>query len=128
VQSLVEVIELNGNLTVPEGQQLMDVIGQHIKSGVSVLLVDLHQVRFADSAGLAALVKSYKMAQKAGIKLSLCSLQPQVIFLLEMTSTDGIFEIFQDRPDFYQAWSRQFPPDAMIPSMDEFTVSRVDAP
>lgn len=105
----------------------MDVVSQHIKSGIAVLLVDLHQVKFADSGGLAALVRSYKMAQKAGIKLSLCSLQSQVIFLLQMTATDGIFEVFQDRQAFYQVWSQQFPPDALIPSVDEFTVSQVDA-
>ena len=127
MQSLVEVIELSGDLTVPGGQQLVEVASQHMKSGVSVLLVDLHQVRFADSAGLAALVKVYKMAQKAGIKLSLCSLQPQVTFLLEMTSTNSIFEIFQDRKDFHKAWSQQFPPDALIPEMEEFKVSRVEA-
>ncbi len=66
----------------------------------SVLLVDMKEIEFMDSAGLMALIKSFRLAQGLNRRFSICAVAPSVKIVLELTQLDNVFEIFESREDF----------------------------
>lgn len=62
-----------------------------------ILLVDMAQVDFLDSAGLMVLVKAFRLAQSVGRRFILCSLAPSVKMIFELTQLDRVFEIFESK-------------------------------
>ena len=58
--------------------------------------VDLGGVTFIDSSGIAALVKLYSSADDAGGTMTIHSVTPPVVRLLEIC---GLLDIFQVSPD-----------------------------
>lgn len=77
---------------------------EHLHHSVStqdhlVFVVDMSFVEFLDSAGLMALVSSRSLAQRLGKRFILCSLQPTIKMILELTQLDQIFEIQEERPE-----------------------------
>lgn len=78
-------------------QQLTSVV---ISQECSALLVDMEQVEFLDSAGLMALVSTFRLAQSLNRRFSVCSLPPSVRMIFELTQLDKVFEIFDNRADF----------------------------
>jgi anti-sigma B factor antagonist len=64
------------------------------EEGKHNLVVDLQEVRFVDSSGLGALVSGFKNASARNGNLKLCSLQPQVKSMFELTRLHRVFEIF----------------------------------
>ncbi len=64
------------------------------EEGKKNLVVNLEAVRFIDSSGLGALVSGYKNASSREGNLKLCSLQPQVNSMFELTRLHRVFEIF----------------------------------
>ncbi len=64
------------------------------EEGNKQLLIDLKDVRFIDSSGLGALVSGFKNATTYQGDLRLCSLQPQVKSMFELTRLHRVFEIF----------------------------------
>lgn len=125
MQPTVEILELQGSLIATGGQKLFEVVNQRITGEVNTLLIDLSRVRFADSAGLAMLVRMYKLCQGVGVKVALCSIQSQVTLLLELTFMQKIFEVFLDRQAFYTHWEKQFPKDAVLPDLNSIPVIEV---
>jgi anti-sigma B factor antagonist len=64
------------------------------EEGKTNLVVDLGMVRFVDSSGLGSLVSGFKNASSRNGNLKLCSLQPQVKSMFELTRLHRVFEIF----------------------------------
>jgi len=59
------------------------------------LVLDLQQVHFMDSSGLGSLVACYRMVAKTGGDIKLCSLNPQIQNLVELTRLNQLFDIFE---------------------------------
>lgn len=57
------------------------------------IIIDFHQTTFMDSSGLGALVSNWKNAQKNGITITLRSVTPQVMAVLNLTGLDKVFPI-----------------------------------
>lgn len=60
-----------------------------------VIVVDMKRVEFMDSAGLMALVSSFRQAQSLGRRFVICSLAPAVRMVFELTQLDCVFEIVE---------------------------------
>ncbi len=78
-------------------QQLTDALKSQASS---LLLVDMNQVEFIDSAGLMVLVRAFRQASTLGRPLSFCSISAPVRIILELTQLDRVFEIFENRCAF----------------------------
>ncbi|OLP15597.1 hypothetical protein BST81_25305 [Leptolyngbya sp. 'hensonii'] len=124
---MIQIIEFDGRLTGSSGRKLLEVVGQSLGSGMTLILIDLELTSFADSSGLAGLVRSYKLAREAGAKIALCSPQIQVACLLELTFMKKTFDIFDDRQDFYNNWVKQLPKNAPVLPLNDFQVLRLKA-
>ena len=57
------------------------------------LVVDLGQVPYMDSSGVATLVEAMQTARRSGSKLVLCNLQTRVRSIFEIARLDSVFTI-----------------------------------
>ncbi len=96
----VEVFEPSGTLDELNGRNLRNEINKSIKNGANIILIDLTNVIFMDSSGLAALALVRKTVRVSGGKLFLASLSKSVKMLFDLTAVDRLFEIFADRDEF----------------------------
>jgi anti-sigma B factor antagonist len=93
----VALLDLYGNLTVGENEQLLkDTVADLISREHTKMVVNLANVEFVDSSGIGALVKGYTSATNAGGRLKLLSPGKMVRQTLRLTGLLGIFEIFED--------------------------------
>lgn len=80
-------------LDAHNAQELKEFIQRVFDEGGNRLVIDLAEVRFVDSSGLGALVSGFKNAVSRQGELRLCSLQPQVASMFELTRLHRVFEI-----------------------------------
>jgi len=121
----VLIFALKGDLTLNSGQDTLELLKCHVKAKTQVILLDMREIGFVDSAGLALLIQLCKFGMGLGIRLALCSLSEQMRQLLQLTSTDSLFEIFDSQESFYQTWAEDFPEDATLPPLNSFPVVEV---
>lgn len=93
----VTVLDLTGKLTLDKGSaRLLDAIDPLLQGGTRAILINLDQVPYMDSAGIGALVASYKRALDRGATMKLLNPKKRVFDLLHLVKLDAIFECFQD--------------------------------
>ncbi|WP_315874715.1 STAS domain-containing protein [Thermocoleostomius sinensis] len=98
-----KVIEPSGILNVTQASELRTQVDELVSTGVKEILIDLKDVSFMDSSGLAGLVIALKAIQSVGGQLCICSLNDQVRLLFELTNMMQVFDIFADRETFEQS-------------------------
>lgn len=63
------------------------------------LIIDLSEVPYMDSSGVATLVEAMQIARRRGGKLVLCALQDKVRSIFEIARLDMVFSIVNTRAD-----------------------------
>ena len=86
------VLALNGRLDVQTGPSLDAVIPE---SGP--VLLDLSELSYVSSAGLRSILQALKKAKSSGESLRLCSIQPTVMKLLELSGFLSLVSTYPDR-------------------------------
>ena len=86
-------ITLAGRLDASNTQTLKESLDHLIDGGIIYLVVDLEQVPFIDSAGLAALVSALKATHRVGGDVLLSGVQPQARTVFSLTMLDTVFAI-----------------------------------
>lgn len=75
--------------TSPEARKvLLDSVGKK-----RPVLVDLSQVKYIDSSGVAALVESLQVARKGGSTLALAAVSDATMRVLQLARLDKVFSI-----------------------------------
>lgn len=97
MQHNFKVIEPSGILNITQANQLRNQVDEVVGAGTKEILIDLRNVTFMDSSGLAGLVIALKTIRAAGGRLCVCSLNDQVRLLFELTNMTSVFEIFADQ-------------------------------
>jgi anti-sigma B factor antagonist len=78
---------------------LADIFKQAGAPVMKALLVDLSQVRYMDSSGIATLIEGMQNCMKKGAKLRLCELSPSVRDVFELARLASVFEIYPSVSD-----------------------------
>ena len=89
-------ITLAGRLDASNAQTVKESLEQLIDGGIIYLVVDLEQVPFIDSAGLAALVSALKATHRVEGNVLLSGVQPQARTVFSLTMLDQVFAIHPD--------------------------------
>jgi anti-sigma B factor antagonist len=89
-------VVLAGRLDARNAQTIKETFQQLIDKGTLYLVVDLTQVPFIDSAGLAALVSGLKATRRVGGSVLLTGVQPQARTVFSLTMLDQVFAIHPD--------------------------------
>lgn len=86
-------VTLAGRLDAGNAQLIKEALQQLIDSGATHLVVDLAQVPFIDSAGLAVLVSALKAVRRVDGTVLLAGVQPQARTVFSLTMLDQVFAI-----------------------------------
>jgi anti-anti-sigma factor len=89
---VVATVVVTGRLDALEARSLRTSLQDHIADGKNRIAVDLSEVTFVDSAGLAALVKGMKDARQGGGDLRLVTpASPDANRVFQLTRFDKVF-------------------------------------
>jgi len=99
------VISLNGTLNARSADRVKEAFREAVGKGMRRVVLDLGQVPFIDSSGLAALVSGLKTLNEKGGSLKLASLQSQADLLFKLTMFDKVFEIYPDADQAIQSYT-----------------------
>lgn len=102
----MHVVGSNGIVLSPEGlldasyglkleSQLISIINNH-KS--PPLFINFERVDSIDSAGLMTLVSAIQLSQHYSFDLTLCSVPPSLLMVLEMSQLDQVVKIVNKAP------------------------------
>jgi anti-sigma B factor antagonist len=86
-------VALVGRFDARNAQTVKETLRQLIDGGTIHLIVDLAQVPFIDSAGLATLVSTLKLVRRVGGSVLLAGVQPQARTVFSLTMLDQVFTI-----------------------------------
>ncbi|WP_299490234.1 STAS domain-containing protein [uncultured Shewanella sp.] len=92
------LITLPKEMLMTETPTLRAAILKQISSGVTRLIMDLHQVEFIDSSGLSVLISAMKKANQEGGEVVLLSPSDGVRALIELTRLHQVFHIYESQP------------------------------
>ena len=95
----VTVLTVKGSIDTYTVRSLYQQLDVAVATKSSKLVVNLADVDFMDSSGLAALVQGMKKCRDRGGDLHLCNLQQPVRMILELTRLDKALEIFSSEDD-----------------------------
>lgn len=93
-QADTRVMRVEGEIDVFTAPRLKTTIAGIIDAGCSTLIIDLQQVRYIDSSGLAVLVGALKRMQGRSGTIRLVLSNPQVKKVFEITGLTRIFPTF----------------------------------
>jgi anti-sigma B factor antagonist len=91
------VLKVNGDVDMNTSSDVRTAIAEVFNQGVpgmKALLVDLSQVRYMDSSGIATLVEVMQNCRKHGTRLRLCALSPPVRDVFELARLASVFEVY----------------------------------
>lgn len=89
------VIHLAGEVDLEHAPQIRKVLLSAVEQGDWVL-VDMAEVNYIDSSGIACLIEALQLARKNGVDLALLSVNPQAMRVLELARLDTVFSIHAD--------------------------------
>ena len=95
----VIILEVGGSLDISNADQIRKALVDAISAESAHVVVNLRNLYFVDSSGLAALVQGWKRARQHHGNLCLSNVQPPVRMILELTRFDKVFEIFVSEED-----------------------------
>jgi len=85
-----------GRLDAVTALELKGQFKRLVEAGIVEQIVDLAEVPFIDSSGLAALVSGLKATRQAGGTLKLAGLSDQARTIFRLTMLERVFEIYDD--------------------------------
>jgi anti-sigma B factor antagonist len=100
MNTTVQVLAPSGILDSTQAEKIRTQVDGALATGAKTLLMDLKDTTFVDSSGLGTLVSVLKKVRAQNCEMVVCSINPQVKMLFELTSMDRVFEIFKDRETF----------------------------
>lgn len=94
IEGNITVLTFSGRLDAFTASSIATAIEQAAAKTSAQVIVNLTQVTFIDSTGLAALVQGMKRCRDRRGDLRLCGLASPVRIIFELTRLDKAFEIF----------------------------------
>jgi anti-sigma B factor antagonist len=94
------LLRLKGDVDMNTSSDVRSALAEVFKqrsSGMKAILIDLSQVRYMDSSGIATLVEVMQNCLKKGARLRLFELSPPVRDVFELARLANVFEIFATR-------------------------------
>jgi anti-sigma B factor antagonist len=90
----VAVVTLPTEIDVTTAEAVKDELLAILDRGATLLIADLSRTEFCDSAGVSALVRTYRQARTSGSAVRLVIGTPSVQRVLAITGVDRLVDIF----------------------------------
>jgi anti-anti-sigma factor len=96
----------SGPLSMAEASgELLGRIERQIRQGRAKILLNLKDVLYVDSGGLAEIVRGFHAARQAGGQLALCHLVPRMRELMTVTRLDAHIPVFESEEDAIRSFT-----------------------
>jgi anti-sigma B factor antagonist len=95
-ENLPNVLPLEGEIDLHVSPHVSASLASIIKRKPATVVVDLSQVTYIDSSGLAVLIEAMQNVGGYGGKFALAGLQQSVQPIFEIARLDQVFRIFPD--------------------------------
>jgi anti-sigma B factor antagonist len=86
--------QIKGDIDINSSPDIREAFEAAVKEEAGKIIVDLDNVSYIDSSGLATLVEMLKKTRAYGGKLRIANLAPKVKSLFEITKLEKLFDIF----------------------------------
>lgn len=90
----VAVVEVSGEIDLNSSPELQQVLLELFDRRPSGVVVNLKDVPYMDSSGVASLVKALARARRNNISLRLTGMTDRVRSVFEITRLDSVFDIY----------------------------------
>jgi anti-sigma B factor antagonist len=90
------LMKVHGDVTMQNSGKLREELLKLLEPGVSKLVIDLADVSFMDSAGVATLVEALRIQREAGHRLVLVNPQPKVLSVFKISRLTDLFTVVDD--------------------------------
>ena len=88
------VVRVVGDIDLNSSTEFQEALLGLLAQGPQNIILNLREVPYMDSSGVASLVKLLSRARKAGATVSLVELTDRTRSLLEITRLDSVFDIY----------------------------------
>jgi stage II sporulation protein AA (anti-sigma F factor antagonist) len=93
----VLIVRLCGELDHHTAEKVRKTIEEELEKEIYThLVLNLEKLHFMDSSGLGVILGRYKRITQLGGKMMLCSIQPSIYRLMEMSGLFKILSIYDD--------------------------------
>ncbi len=89
------ILTLNGQIDMTNAVELRGAILETLNNPTNKLIINMTDLDFMDSSGLATLVEALQLSKKNNRQLRLVGLQSRVRHVFEISRLDNLFEIFE---------------------------------
>ncbi len=93
-----------GDIDMHESPKLRASLMSSMGGKPASIVVDLSQVGFIDSSGVATLVEGLKSSKSAGIEFVLCGMSSKVLDVFELSRLDKVFKIVPSSQEAIQGF------------------------
>jgi anti-sigma B factor antagonist len=87
------ILTPHGEIDLSRAPSLRVHLNEALAPGPPRLIIDLQDVHYMDSSGVATLVEAMQLARRKGSKLILCQMQDRVRSIFEIARLDMVFTI-----------------------------------
>jgi anti-sigma B factor antagonist len=96
----VTIVDLRGRIDFGDGsKRLRETLGELVNRNTKKVLLNMKEVDFVDSSGIGEMVRGHVQLAKIGGQLKLVNLSKHVSMLLQVTSLNKVFEVFDNEPN-----------------------------
>ena len=88
-----KIIRPHGKIDILTSAELRSMLNEHTKKKVMNISVDLEQVTYIDSSGLATLLEGLKNLKEYDGKMKLLNVPDRILKVLSLMKLDMIFDI-----------------------------------
>ncbi|MBN1991811.1 MAG: STAS domain-containing protein [Anaerolineae bacterium] len=99
----VMLVRLNGRLDATTSPEVRATLQKLLEKDEPKIIIDLQEVPFIDSSGLASLVSGLRLAREKNGIIALSGIQPQAQTVFRLTMLDRIFPIHPTYNDARQS-------------------------
>jgi anti-sigma B factor antagonist len=94
--AMPEVVSISGRITTDTSGQMRSRLADMLRSEPDTVTIDLSQVDYMDTSGLATLIEAARIARRQRTELVLRGLQEQPRYLFKVTDLDRLFPIEEE--------------------------------
>ncbi|QNI30450.1 STAS domain-containing protein [Alloacidobacterium dinghuense] len=91
-----EIVSISGRVAIDTSSRMRDRLADALRSKPDALTIDLTQVDYMDTSGLATLIEAMRLARQQNTELLLRGVQEQPRYLLRVSDLDRVFPIEED--------------------------------
>lgn len=95
----ISIFRMKGDIDINTSPEVKKSFDDAVKQKRDKVVVNLKDVGYVDSSGLATLVEVLKNLRVYGGKLKLTNLSPKVLGLFEITKLDKLFDILLEEEE-----------------------------